>query len=87
MNEPVFYERSDGQWAWRVVAANGEVVGNDGGQGFRDDSDAHRAFEAFLQGLLDNPGVLMGVVVVPQAVRAARAEGSGAEETTAPPES
>ena len=35
------YRREDGKWAWRVRAANGEVVATDGGQGYENQHDAH----------------------------------------------
>ena len=28
------YERADGKWGWRVKADNGQVVANDGNQGY-----------------------------------------------------
>lgn len=39
------FERSDGQWDWRLVADNGDVLcGSD--QGFRDRTDAERGARA-----------------------------------------
>ena len=37
------FERSDGRWAWRLRAENGQTVAADGNQGFRDSTDAQRA--------------------------------------------
>jgi uncharacterized protein YegP (UPF0339 family) len=34
------YRREDGKWAWRVRAANGQVVATDGGQGYDHAADA-----------------------------------------------
>lgn len=34
------YHRSDGKWAWRIVAPNGEIVATDGGQGYENMQDA-----------------------------------------------
>ncbi len=37
------YERDDGLWAWRLISSNGRIVATDGGQGFRDRTDAERS--------------------------------------------
>lgn len=42
------YEREDGKWDWRLLAANGEKVATSGGQGFRDRFDAKRGMVDFL---------------------------------------
>jgi uncharacterized protein YegP (UPF0339 family) len=34
------YRRGDGKWAWRVRAANGQVVATDGAQGYSSRADA-----------------------------------------------
>lgn len=34
------YKRSDGKWAWRVRAENGQIVATDGGQGYENHLDA-----------------------------------------------
>jgi uncharacterized protein YegP (UPF0339 family) len=34
------YQRVDGKWAWRLKAANGQVVAVDGSQGYEHHSDA-----------------------------------------------
>lgn len=36
------FQRRDGEWSWRLKAANGEVVAT--GEGYRDRSDALRGF-------------------------------------------
>ena len=45
--EVEYYEDDAGEWRWRLVAANGEVVAQ--GEGHRDRTDAERAFEAVLR--------------------------------------
>lgn len=40
MNRLEVYRRSDGRWAWREVASNGEVIATDGGQGYENRCDA-----------------------------------------------
>lgn len=44
-NETGVYQRSDGKWAWRVVAANGQITATDGGQGFSRRIDAQRGLD------------------------------------------
>lgn len=34
------YQRADGRWAWRLVAANGRIIATDGGQGYENRADA-----------------------------------------------
>lgn len=34
------YRRADGKWAWRVRAANNQIVATDGGQGYENETDA-----------------------------------------------
>ena len=34
------YKRTDGKWAWRVRAENGQIVATDGGQGYENQHDA-----------------------------------------------
>jgi len=36
------YKREDGKWAFRVRAANGEIIATDGGQGYENRGDAER---------------------------------------------
>lgn len=43
------YRREDGQYDWRLLAANGRIIGTSGGQGYRDERDARRAIEAVWQ--------------------------------------
>lgn len=42
------YQRDDDQWGWRIRARNGEIVAVDGGQGFRDRTDAERSVTRFV---------------------------------------
>lgn len=35
-----FYKRADGKWAWRMIAANSQVIATDGGQGYENYEDA-----------------------------------------------
>lgn len=46
------YEREDGQFGWRFLGGNNEKQAVDGGQGFRDRTDAHRGFNDFVTALL-----------------------------------
>lgn len=39
MDKLEIYERTDGRWAWRLVAANGNIIATDGGQGYENRSD------------------------------------------------
>lgn len=39
-----FYQRTDMLWAWRLKAANGQIVATDGGQGYEDRSWATQMF-------------------------------------------
>jgi len=49
------YERKDGKWAFRVKAANGEVVATDGGQGYSSKAGAKSTLEKLLRGDYDGP--------------------------------
>ena len=44
------YKRSDGKYAFRVKAGNGEVVATDGGQGYSGKSGAKSTLEKLLAG-------------------------------------
>lgn len=33
------FEREDGKWAWNLVAANGDIIATDGGQGYENKAD------------------------------------------------
>lgn len=34
------YRRTDHRWAWRAVAANGQIIATDGSQGYEHKADA-----------------------------------------------
>jgi uncharacterized protein YegP (UPF0339 family) len=36
------HQRSDGKWAWRLVAPNGRIIATDGGQGYENRVDCER---------------------------------------------
>ncbi|WP_228481021.1 YegP family protein [Microbacterium luteum] len=36
------YTRTDGKYAWRLIASNGSIISNDGGQGYENKSDCER---------------------------------------------
>lgn len=40
MQSVEIYQRTDGRWAWRLVAANGRIIATDGGQGYENRADA-----------------------------------------------
>lgn len=54
-NETGVYARSDGKFAWRIVADNGQVTATDGSQGFSRRIDAERALEHQLGAAEDAP--------------------------------
>lgn len=49
------YKRSDGKYAFRVKASNGEVVATDGGQGYEHKTDAHSTLEKLIRGEYNGP--------------------------------
>jgi uncharacterized protein YegP (UPF0339 family) len=49
------YTRSDGKYAFRVKASNGEVVATDGGQGYEHKHDALHTLEKLIRGEYDGP--------------------------------
>jgi uncharacterized protein YegP (UPF0339 family) len=58
-----FYQRTDGKWAWRVVAGNGRIIATDGGQGYENREDCE-AGAALVMGGPDVP-----VETVPPSAR------------------
>ena len=40
------YKRTDGKWAWRLTADNGQIVATDGGQGYDNYSDCQGMADA-----------------------------------------
>jgi uncharacterized protein YegP (UPF0339 family) len=49
------YKRTDGKWAFRVKASNGETVATDGGQGYEAKASAVSTLEKLLSGAYDGP--------------------------------
>jgi uncharacterized protein YegP (UPF0339 family) len=49
------YQRTDGKWAFRVKASNGEVVATDGGQGYEAKGSAKSTLEKLMGGTYDGP--------------------------------
>jgi len=44
------YQRKDGKWAFRVKAANGQIVATDGGQGYASRASANNTLTKLLAG-------------------------------------
>ena len=44
------YKRSDGKFAWRLKASNGEVVATDGGQGYNSSANAKETLQKVMNG-------------------------------------
>ncbi len=49
------YRRGDGKWAFRVRAANGQIVATDGGQGYENKADARETLEKVMTGTYQGP--------------------------------
>jgi len=49
------YKRTDGKWAFRVKASNGEAVATDGGQGYSAKASARSTLEKLLRCDYDGP--------------------------------
>jgi uncharacterized protein YegP (UPF0339 family) len=49
------YKRHDGKWAWRIKAANGEIVATDGGQGYETRAGARNTLEKVMSGQYAGP--------------------------------
>jgi uncharacterized protein YegP (UPF0339 family) len=49
------YRRSDGKWAWRIKAANGQIVAIDGGQGYESNTHARSTMEKVISGQYNGP--------------------------------
>jgi uncharacterized protein YegP (UPF0339 family) len=49
------YRRNDGRWAWRIKAANGQVVATDGGQGYESKTHARSTLEKVISGHYNGP--------------------------------
>jgi uncharacterized protein YegP (UPF0339 family) len=48
-------QRHDGKWAWRIKAANGQVVATDGGQGYETKTHARNTLEKVINGHYQGP--------------------------------
>lgn len=46
----VLYKRTDGKWAWRLEADNGQVIATDGGQGYNNENDARTMADKVIGG-------------------------------------
>ncbi|WP_194385353.1 YegP family protein [Microbacterium luteum] len=57
MNRIEFYKRTDGKWAWRLIASNGQVIATDGGQGYENRADCERVGKAIVVGLYAPAGL------------------------------
>jgi len=44
------YLRTDGRWAWRLIAPNGQVIATDGSQGYEKRADCARVADAIVRG-------------------------------------
>jgi uncharacterized protein YegP (UPF0339 family) len=49
------YKRTDGKWAFRVKASNGQIVATDGGQGYGAKGDAESTLKKLIGGDYDGP--------------------------------
>ena len=49
------YKRHDGKWAWRIKAANGQIVATDGGQGYNNRAGANKTVEKVMAGHYTGP--------------------------------
>lgn len=45
-NRVEIYQREDDRWAWRLVAANGQIIATDGGQGYENRQDLDDTLES-----------------------------------------
>lgn len=50
MAQRILYTRSDGKWAWRLRADNGQVIATDGGQGYENEADARTMADRVVEG-------------------------------------
>lgn len=44
------YQRTDGKWAFRITASNGQIVATDGGRGYESKSGARDTLEKVIGG-------------------------------------
>lgn len=50
MAELHVYQRTDHNWAWRLVADNGDIIATDGGQGYEHEAEAEKMSEQVVSG-------------------------------------
>lgn len=50
MAKRVLYTRTDGKWAWRLKADNGEIIAVDGSQGYENEDDARDMADKIIGG-------------------------------------
>lgn len=50
MAERVLYTNSEGKWAWRLTADNGQIIAVDGSQGYENESDARSMADRIVGG-------------------------------------
>jgi len=49
------YRRRDGKWAWRIKAANGQIVAVDGDQGYDSRTGTRHTLQKVMAGDYDGP--------------------------------
>ncbi len=51
------FPRTDGRFAWRLEAGNGEIIATDGGQGYENEADCARVGARVVTGLYAPAGL------------------------------
>lgn len=54
MAERVLYTRTDGKWAWRLVADNDRIIATDGSQGYENEDDCRSMADRIISGEFKN---------------------------------
>ncbi len=49
------FKRHDGKFAFRILAANGQIIATDGGQGYDHRTDAKATLQKLMKGDYDGP--------------------------------
>lgn len=44
------YKRTDGKWAWQLIADNGYIIATDGGQGYNNEVDCRSISDRVING-------------------------------------
>ena len=52
------FQRKDDRWAWRLLAANGQVIATDGAQGYEDEAECARMGARVVTGLYAPAGLV-----------------------------